>query len=92
VTIEPELDPYFSIEQDFPSDDGPAWAFQCRVEGCGAVWTYPKRNEQALEHAEYHDDEESFLDKGSRNALLAHARSHRAPRLKRVERKRGKPS
>ncbi len=81
MKYEPELDPYFSVDPDFPTDEGPAWGIACRI--CDQVWKYPKDVE-----ADASEPDDLFLDQGSRNALLAHARSHRAPKLTRVNPRR----
>lgn len=89
VPVEPELQPYFRVapehdDHSHPTDD---FTFTCKT--CGTGWAFTFAGEKgdvrviaAAPGPGIPTARDLVLDSESRNALLAHARSHRAPRLR----------
>lgn len=79
AAVEPELQPYFRIapESNETARASDEFTFTCKT--CRQGYAF-KRDSEAPVVLPL--SAETVLDSESRNALLAHARSHRAPRLR----------
>lgn len=80
AVVEPELQPYFRVAPE--GDDAlapPADEFTFHCKSCGTGYAFTRDLAVTIVFTQ---PCALVLDSESRNALLAHARSHRAPRLR----------